>query len=166
MAGFWVVDLTGTGEARLKQEYSYAALEQIPGATELIGAFSATLWITPDGFETPLPGGRLSMRWRATSDTSGLATLRDGDALASLSVLLSGREADADAATLQPLQLRLVRELHDTGYEAAFDLVHLTERPLVASINVRAPASPVDQRVFALADRCLAASYFRKLGLA
>ena len=165
-AGFWVVDLTGTGEVRLKQEYDYSSLERLEGAAELIGAFSSELWRSPDGFDVDLGGGELNMRWRACADSAGLATLRQGEELISLSVLLSGQEAEADAATLKALQTHLVRELHDTGYEPAFDLVHLRERPLVATMNFAAPKTAKGRGLFALADRCFGASYFRKLGLA
>jgi len=164
--GFWVVDLTGAGEVRLKQHYEYELLEQVEGAAELIGLFSANLWHSPEGFDVALPGRGLQLRWRACSDTCGLATLRDGDDLASVSILLTGQAADADIDTLNVVQRHIFRELHDTGHEAAFDLLHLGERPLLASINFRAPADPTDQWLFALADRCLAASYFRKMGLA
>jgi hypothetical protein len=166
MPSFWVVDLTGTGEVRLKQEYEYHLLEALPGAADLIAHFSTHLWRSPEEFQVSLPGGHLNMRWRACSETSGFATLRDGDQLVSLSVFLCGREADHGEATLKPLQLHLVRELHDTGYEPAFDLMHLRERPLLASINFRSPDAPMDQMLSALADRCFAASYFRKMGLA
>src|SRR3954447_22188244 len=108
MASFWVVDLSGTGEVRLKQEYEYRILETLPGAIELISLFSTHLWRSPDEFELPLPGGRLAMRWRTCSQPSGIATLGDGDTLASLRLVLSGGEADADVATLKPLQLHLV----------------------------------------------------------
>ena len=166
-AGFWVADLTGTGEVRLKQEYDYSSLEQLAGTAELIGLFSSQLWRSPDGFDVALGGGsNLKMRWRACAETAGLATLREGDSLMSLSVLVSGQVADADDATLKSLQSHLVRELHDTGYEPAFDLIHLRERPLVASMNFSAPTSARGRGLFALADRCFAASYFRKLGLA
>lgn len=163
---FYVVDLTGTGEMRLNERYEYEVLERIEGASELIGLCSSWLWRTPEEFETPLPGGALNLRWRSCSQSSGLMTLRERDRLISLSVLLSGRGADDDLATIKPLQLHIVRELHDTGYEPAFDLMGLTERPLLASMNFAAPEGPADQRLFALCDRCFAASYFRKLGLA
>ena len=166
MPSFWVVDLTATGEVRLKQEYEYRLLEALPGAMDLITVFSMHVWRTPEEFQVTLPGGHLTMRWRACSGTSGFATLRDRDDLVSLSVFLSGKEADDGAATLKPLQLHLVRELHDTGYEPAFDLMHIRERPLLASINFRSPAALNDQLLSALADRCFAASYFRKMGLA
>lgn len=166
MPSFWIIDLTGTGEIRLKQEYEYRFLEALPGAIDLIGLFSTHLWRAPDEFVASLPGGHLAMRWRAVSETSGIATLRYRQQLASLSVLLCGTEANAGVDTLKPLQMHLVRELHDTGFEPAFDLMHIRERPLSASINFRAPETPVDQLLFALADRCFAASYFRKMGLA
>jgi hypothetical protein len=165
-APFWVVDLTATGEIRLRQDYEYQFLERIPGAGDLIALFSAHLWRAPAQFDISLPGGRLALRWCACADTAGIATLRQGAELASLSLLLCGQDHDADAAVKKSLQLHLVRELHDTGYEPAFDLMNITDRPLLASIHFRPPALPQDQQVFALADRCFAASYFRKMGLA
>ena len=164
--GFVVVDLTGTGEIRLREQYDYETLERIEGASELIGLFSSWLWRTPEEFELPLPSGTLNLRWRSWSQSSGLATLRERERLISLSVLLSGREADDDLATIKPLQLHLVRELHDTGFEPAFDLMGLTERPLLATMNFGLPQTQADRRSFALSDRCFAASYFRKMGLA
>lgn len=163
---FHVVDLTGTGELRLREEYQYETLERIERAADLIGLFSTWLWRSPEAFEIPLPQSALNLRWRACSATSGLATLREADRLISLSLLLSGREAEDDIATLRPLQMHLVRELHDTGYEPAFDLMGLTDRPLLASMNFAVPHDPADRQAFALCDRCFAASYFRKLGLA
>jgi hypothetical protein len=164
--GFQVVDLTGTGEIRLRERYEYETLERIEGASELIGIFSSWLWRAPDAFELPVPGGALNLRWRACSESSGLATLRERERLLRLCVLLSGQGAEDDLATLKPLQLHLVRELHDTGYEPAFDLMSLTERPLLASMSFVAPVQEGDRRLFALCDRCFAASYFRKMGLA
>ena len=164
--GFWVVDLTGTGEIQLKQEYDYSTLERLEGAALLIGTFSGELWRSPDAFDLQISGTDLNLRWRACAEHAGFVTLRQGDELISLSVLLAGRGDEADSSIIQPLQLHLVRELHDTGYEAAFDLLSLRERPLLASINVRAPQTAAGRGVFALADRCFAASYFRKLGIA
>lgn len=166
MSSFCVADLTGTGEVRLIQDYEYRLLEQLDGAANLLGLFSAHLWRTPEEFDIPLPGGGLNLRWRAVSETSGLATLREDKTLVSLSILLCGHDADSDAATLKPLQLHLVRELHDTGYEPAFDLLHLRQRPLMASMNFRPPEGEDNRRLFALSDRCFAASYFRKQRLA
>jgi hypothetical protein len=165
---FWVIDLTAAGEVRLRQEYDYRSLEQLDGAIGLISAFSSHLWRAPEGFDLPLPGGRLNLRLRPAAETCALATLREieDDQLLSLSILLAGQQPDADTATLSALQHHLFRELHDTGHEPAFDLLHLRDRPLVATLNLRAPQHPADQSLFALTDRCLAASYFRKLGLA
>lgn len=165
---FCVADLTARGELQLKAEYRYADLEQIPGAAELIGHFSGQLWRSPEEFEGPLPvhGTTLSFRWRSASPTSGIATLRTGGTLASVSLLASGVSESTDSLTLETFQLHLLRELHDTGFEPAFALVELTERPLSASFNFQSPHGPVDRLVAALADRCFAASYFRYNGLA
>jgi hypothetical protein len=166
MKGFWIIDLTATGEVRLKQEYDYGVLEEIPGAIDLITLFSTHLWRSPDEFVTTLPGGRLSMRWRSVSETSGIATLWHRSQLASLSILLTGQEPNHGSDTLQPVQQQLINELRDTEFEPAFDLLHISERPLSATLNVQAPEEAGDQLLFALADRCFAASYFRKMGLA
>ncbi|HYE21832.1 MAG TPA: hypothetical protein VEA69_25560 [Tepidisphaeraceae bacterium] len=172
MRAFWVADLTAAGEVRLMQEYRYAHLERIPGAIDLIATFANYLWRSPEGFEARLPGSHLSVRWVACSETSGLATLREqggsGEAatLVSVSVLVCGREPADDAATLGPVQTHLLRELHDTGVEPAFDLVAIEQRPLVASLNFALPEGAEDRVRYALADRCFAAAFFRKAGLA
>jgi hypothetical protein len=166
MRSFWIVDLTANGEVRLKQEYEYRLLEEIPGAIDLITGFSTNLWRSPNEFVAHLPGGHLQMRWRACSASTGIATLWYREELASLSVLLCGTERDHGADTLKPIQTHLLRELHDTGVEPAFDLMEIPERPLSATLNLRAPEEPGERLVFALSDRCFAASYFRMMGLA
>lgn len=165
---FVVADLNASGDLQLKGEYHYATLEQVPGAASLIGQFSGTLWAQPDEFQEPLDaaGTSLSLRWRSISSGSGIATVRSGEELVSVSVLCSGISEDADRVTLQTLQVHLLRELRDTGYEPAFGLMELPERPLAATINFKSPSQPADQQLAALADRCFAASYFRFLGLA
>ena len=160
---FTVADLNTRGELQLKAEYWYAELERIPGAIDVIAQFSAYLWRSPDEFETTLPQARTSLkfRWKASAKTAGIATLRSGTELASLSLLAAGLDAAADQITLQTFQSYLLQEWHDTGVEPAFALMDLPERPLVATINFRGPRDPTDQLLVALADRCFAASYFR-----
>lgn len=165
---FLVADLNASGELQFKSEYRYGALEQVPGAAELIGQISGALWRKPEEFEEPLdpqnPGLRL--RWRSLSSSSGIATVRSGESLISVSLLCSGISAEADRVTLETLQSHILRELRDTGFEPAFGLMELQERPLAATINFQSPADPAHRRLVALADRCFAASYFRFLGLA
>ena len=64
------------------------------------------------------------------------------------------------------LGLALVRELHGTPYEPAFTLLDLKDRPLIATFNFRSPPTAEAQTLAALLDRCFAAAYFRRLGLA
>lgn len=169
---FVVADLNARGELELQADYLYEHLEQIPGAADLIGHFSGCLWRSPAEFESPLPAGRthLTFRWRASSTTAGLATLRCRGELTSLSLLACGVHAETDALTFQAMQQHLLRELHDTGFEPAFDLLHLqrqaNHQPLSATINFQSPEAPDDRVIAALADRCFAASYFRYQGLA
>lgn len=177
---FWVADLTAQGELSGKTEYQYEQLEQIAGAAELIGQFSGALWRSPEAFEMPLqPGPRpaagatgatdtagLHFRWHSSAPTAGIATLRSGGELTSLSLLATGIAPEADTITLQTLQRHLLHELRDTGYEPAFALTDLAERPVVATIDFRPPPEAAGQMTAALADRCFAAAYFRYHGLA
>jgi hypothetical protein len=165
---FFVADFNARGELRAQQEYRYEHLEQIPGAAELIVHCSTSLWRSPQEFEISLPLANTDMklRWLASAETAGIATLRTGRELTSLSLLASGIDENADRATLEAFQLHLVRELHDTGIEPAFGITDLTLRPIVATIAFRSPADPKKQLVAALADRCFAAAYFRRLSLA
>lgn len=169
MRDFWVADLRANGELHSHAAYSYALLEQIPGVAEIIGTLSSHLYRQPDTFETPLPGGSGSLifRWRASasSGTAGIATVRSGVALASISLLASGLEPQADVITLDAFQAHLVRQLHDSGFEPAFGLLRLRHRPLVATVTLTAPTDTRDSPVIALADRCFAAALFRYLHL-
>jgi hypothetical protein len=165
---FTVADLNVRGELQLKQSYDYETLEKIPGAADLIAQFSGEVWKTPEEFETrlTLSHSRLAFRWHSTATSAGIATLRSDDELASLSLLACGLDAEADQITLASFQRHLLRELRDTGFEPAFGLMDLQERPLVATINFRSPANETDQILTALADRCFAAAYFRYKSLA
>jgi hypothetical protein len=164
---YYVADLNVRGELRSLERYDYIHIEQIPGASPLIAIFGSHIWRSPQEFEVMLPGGnQLQVRWRASSDTSGILTVRCARELASLSLLASGISEDADRITLEAFQKYLVRELHDTQTEPAFALLELTQRPLVATINFRSPSGSNDQFLVALADRCFAAAYFRYHGLA
>src|SRR6476469_8112910 len=86
---FWVADVNVRGELELKAEYQYDALQQIPGAAELIGDFSGALWRTPRNFEQQLPleGTQMALHWQSTSDSTGIATLWQSEDLVSLSLL-------------------------------------------------------------------------------
>jgi hypothetical protein len=167
MVEFLVADLNTRGELQFRQPYTYAALEQIPGAADLIARGAAAIWRSPEMFEIPLTAAPadLTLRWAACATTAGIATVRQGANLMSLTVLAGGLDSAADTATLQAFQTHLLRELHDTGVEPAFALMDLTDRPLAATINFRSPDRPTDQQIVALADRCFAAAYFRYLQL-
>jgi hypothetical protein len=168
MRVFTVADLNVRGELLAKAPYTYDSLEQVPAAAELITHFATLLWRSPDEFESPLPAPQrhLSARWRASAATSGIATFRAGQELASVSLLACGLDASADHLTLDAFQRHLLRELRDTSYEPAFALMDLHERPLIATINFTSPESEADRLAIALSDRCFAAAYFRKNGLA
>jgi hypothetical protein len=159
---FCVADLDARGDLHAQQVYSYDQLERIPHAADLIAGFSTALWRSPEAFDLEALLGRpVNFRWRASAPTAGIATLRCGGELSSLSLLVTGHDSAADQITLAAFQRHLLTELHDTGFEPAFDLIGLAQRPLVATINFKSPPAQSDQLVVALADRCFAASYFR-----
>jgi hypothetical protein len=165
---FHVADLTAQGELRLESDYTYADLEQFAYTLDLIVTCATSIWRNPDELELALPAssaGRLTLRWRASAQGAGVLTLRSADTLSSVSLLASGLSPDADALTLQVFQQHLVKELHDTGFEPAFSLLELLQRPLLATVMFQAPAEREDRVSIAVTDRCFAAAYFRYLGL-
>jgi hypothetical protein len=159
--------MTPQCEVRQKTRYAYQLLEQVPGAVELIALFSAHIWRDPQEFEIHgIEGGSLSLRWAASAESAGIATLREGPQTLAISLLASGIDPESDKITLEAFQNHIVRELHDTGFEPSFDLIHLRQRPLLATAGLMLPHDEADRRMFALTDRCFAAAYFRRLGLA
>jgi len=164
---FFVSDLNSRGDLLATAEYTYEMLEKVPGAAELIVHFSTNLYRSPQEFETTLPHvSTLSMRWLASAETAGIATLRNKGELTSLALLVSGQNVEADHLTLEAFQKHLLRELHGTAIEPSFALMEITQRPLVASVAFAAPKDQTQQLITALADRCFAAAYFRYLNLA
>ena len=127
MRAFYVADLNAQGELREVTQYDYALLQQIPGAGDLISRFSKELEKKAEVLEIPLTDEGLAMlRWRSTAASAGIATLRRSTGeLVSLSLLLAGRDPNADTTTVDVLQKHLVRELRQTPFEPGFDLVHL-----------------------------------------
>ncbi len=161
---FTVADLNTRGELQLRQTYGYSQLEQIPGAADLIGIFSGNLYRTPEEFETKLPPEgptTLNFRWRCSCPSAGIASLRTAGRLASVSLIVTGINPEADRMTLEIFQKHLLRELHDTGIEPSFALLELKDRPLVATLNFASPTDLNEQVIVALTDRCFAAAFFR-----
>jgi hypothetical protein len=128
---------------------------------------SGQLYRSPSEFEAPLSRGseRVILRWNSSSPTTGIATTRTGDELLTLSILAAGVSSDADRITLEAIQSRITKELHDSGTEPGFGFLNLPMRPLLATLTVRDPSLVTNQFVVALADRCFAACYFRYLNL-
>ena len=158
---FHVYDLTAQGELQLSAKYSYEDLELLPGTADLIGHFSGRLYANPGEWQTNLSPTPLKLRFFPPSSTSALATLSERDKTLSLSVLLTGINKDSDQLTINTVQSHLLRELHGTPFEASFSLLNLAERPMIASVHLALPESPDALPFFAVADRCLAAAYFR-----
>ena len=172
MPPFHVADLSAQGELQLRAQYLYQDLEQLPGAADLIGIFSGQLWQNQGNeWSVSLFPYNLKIRLMSPAETSAIATVwertsADRESLLSLSLLLTGKNKDADDLTVRALQTHLLRELHGTEFEAGFALMGLKERPMVASVHLGLPANPEARAPFALLDRCLAAAFFRYHGLA
>lgn len=169
---FTIADLNCRGELVRSAEYGYDQLAQVPGAGDLVVAFATILWREPEGFDLPIPGAEaLEYRWRASAPTAGVGTLRCGGELASVCLIASGIDPEADRITLRAFQQHLLACLRNTPFEPAFELLDLSARPLVASVEfTSAAAAPAaadhrTQYLTALADRCFAAACFRRLGL-
>jgi hypothetical protein len=168
MRQFLIADLNALGELKLQALYAYEQLERIPGALELIAPLSASLYAAPDEFEAGLPeeGSPVTLRWKSASASTGIGTIRCRGQLAAVSLLVSGIDREADHQTLAAFQQHLLRQLRGTAHEPAFSLMELPYRPLAATVNFLEPQDPVERLVVALADRCLAAAFFRRQGLA
>src|SRR5678809_213209 len=93
---FFVADLNAKGDIQDITEYTYAQLEQIPGAGDLITHFATELWRNPEEFELALPREQkhLKMRWPATAERAGICTLRDGEQRASMGLLATGKNSE------------------------------------------------------------------------
>lgn len=163
---FHVADFGPAGDLRSDQLYTYELTERLPGCAELLGTLSMHLYRTPESFETVVDlTERLTLRFFAPAPTAGLGTLRCDGSLISLSLLLSGLDGPAEEVTLNALQKHLVRELRNTPHEPAFSLLSVPQRPLLATLVFGDPPTARGQHLAAVADRCLAASFFRYHGL-
>lgn len=163
---FVVADLTPTCEVRSSTSYRYDLLQQIEQAPELIADLAAAIWRSPEAFDMKVgPGGRLHLRWRALAESSGIATLSDPTSCLSVSLVCGGLNIEAEQIALSAFHSHILRKLHDTQYEASFAVLQIKQRPLLATLGLAAPKEASDHTIFALADRCFAAAYFRRLGL-
>src|SRR5580658_4252856 len=162
MPSFFVADLNPLGELREITEYDTSSLERISCAAALIRLCSKELAKNSDTFETPItPNGKTALRWRATGQGTGVLTVRSADGeLVSVSVLAATEQTDA--ATFMVLQQHLVRQLRQTRFEPAFDLMQIKQRPVLATITFTCPDEPDERMARALADRAFAAAYFRQ----
>src|SRR5438045_7945053 len=82
MKNFYVADLNAKGELKDVAPYTYADLEQIPGAADVITEMSTHLYRLPDEFQAPLLMGwkDLTLRWKAVAPTAAIPTVRFDDA--------------------------------------------------------------------------------------
>lgn len=161
---FWVIDLHPSGDVRSTERYTYALLQQIPSADDLITQIATELYRNPNGFELHVGTQRaLLLRFAPISQSSAALTVRErsSSAVVSFSLMLTEAEPAHESISLDAFQKQVVRELHGTEHEASFAIRGLTQRPALISLSLHDPKNPADRAVAAVVDRCAAAAYFR-----
>ena len=91
--------------------------------------------------------------------TTALATFWVGGVPVTTSALVPGIDPDEDREVLAQLQSLVVRFFGDSPIEPGFDLLALSDRPLLVTVPVPLPPSP-DLGTIAEAETCLAAAFF------
>jgi hypothetical protein len=153
---FHDVTITATGDLRFRRTRDSATLR--PAAVEF---FRHLLDRHGEDFRVPLPVAglehiELSLTW---AGTAALATFWSRGEPVTTSALMPGVDAEHDREALDGLQFLVMGLSGDSPTEPRFDLLSLTERPLLATVPIPAAPSP-DMATIADAETCLAAAYF------
>lgn len=118
-----------------------------------------------NGFERPIPIDNfrhIRLRWTSEKTGAALATFWSGQVPLTTSALVSSSEADREC--LASLHGMLLRLFHGSPVEPGFDLLAVTERPLIASAVLPIPPSlRHDMEVVADMETCMAAAFFESL---
>ena len=114
-----------------------------------------------ENFRVPLPVEGLEHIELALTrpGTTALATFWARGAPVTTSALLPGINPEDDREVLELLQGLVVRFFDDSPVEPGFDLLALSDRPLLVTVPVPLPPSP-DLGTIAEAETCLAAAFF------
>ena len=112
-------------------------------------------------FRVPLPIDGLEHIELAVTraGTTALATFWSRGAPVTSSALVPGKDAEDDRQALESLQSLVMMLFGDSPTEPGFDLLTLTERPLLATVPIPVPVSP-DMGIIADAETCLATAFF------
>jgi len=155
---FGDVTLDAAGNIRSRRTHDTATLR--PAAVEI---FRDLFERHGEGFRVPLPVEGLEHIELALSrsGTTALATFWVGGAPVTTSALLPGISPEDDREVLELLQDLVVQFFGDSPTEPGFDLLGLSDRPLLVTVPLPLPPPPgLDMGLIADAETCLAAAFF------
>ena len=153
---FHDVTLDAAGNIRSRRTHDSAQL--LPADVEI---FRDLFERHGGSFHVPLPVKGLEHIELALtrSGSTALATFWVRDVPVTTAALIPGIDPDEDHEILEQLQSLVVRFFDDSPIEPGFDLLALSDRPLLVTVPLPLPPSP-DLGTIAEAETCLAAAFF------
>jgi hypothetical protein len=154
---FYDVTIDATGRRRSRRTRDSATIR--PAAVEV---FRDLIDRHGEDFRVPLPVKGLEHIELALTraSTAALATFWSHRAPVTTSVLVPGIDPDEDREMLAHLQSLVVQLFGDSPVEPGWDLLSITDRPLLATVPLPLPAPHPDIGTIADAETCLAAAFF------
>jgi hypothetical protein len=155
---FYDVTIDATGNRRSRRTHDGTRLR--PAAVEI---FRVLLERLGEDFRVPLPVAGLDhIELSLTrAGTTALATFWVGGAPVTTSALVPGIAPDEDREVLAQHQSLVVHFFGDSPVEPGFDLLGLSDRPLLVTVPLPLlPPPGLDLGIIAEAETCLAAAFF------
>jgi hypothetical protein len=114
---------------------------------------------------------QFQLDWKREFESSAHFSLREGEKLAAVSLLISGREPTDEPSPMTPAALHflcdVIKELRELQEAFQFDhakrLINMTRRPLIASVSWRSPPDPLSD--LRTAQRTIAYAFFKTEGV-
>jgi len=159
---FHNVTLDAAGTIRSRRTHDSATLR--PAAVEI---FRYLIERHGEGFRVPLPVEGLEHIELALtrSGTTALATFWVAGAPVTTAAFLPGINPEDDREVLELLQSLVVRFFDDSPVEPGFDLLALSDRPLLVTVPLPLPPPHgLDMGMIADAETCLAVAFFLSVG--
>jgi hypothetical protein len=159
---FFDITIDATGNRRSRRTRDSATLR--PAAVEIFRDFFER---HGEDFRVLLPvKGLEHIELSLTrSGTTALATFWVRGISVTTSALVPGLDPDEDREVLEQLQSLVVRFFGDSPIEPGFDLLGLSDRPLLVTVPLPLPPPPgLDPGLIADAETCLAAAFFLSVG--
>ena len=157
---FHDVTLDAAGNIRSRRTHDSARL--LPADVEI---FRDLFERHGEGFRVPLPVEGLEHIELALtrSGTTALATFWVAGAPVTTAAFLPGINPEDDREVLELLQSLVVRFFDDSPVEPGFDLLALSDRPLLVTVPLPLPPG-LDMGRIADAETCLAVAFFLSVG--